>query len=107
MIDFTKPVQCVDGTPATIITTEGRGVCPVLFYLGEETSVRSAHADGTSQYLPDIYSLINVPEPRTYWVRIDGPSYIYAWADLLRDPADATHRITICGDDAKIERIKP
>jgi len=51
-IDFTKPVETIDGTPVQIISTEGRGRYPILGYIGDESQyVTSWSSDGF--YLSD------------------------------------------------------
>ena len=51
-IDFTKPVETIDGTSVQIISTEGRGKYPILGYIGNKSQyVTSWMPDGF--YLSD------------------------------------------------------
>jgi hypothetical protein len=51
-IDFTKPVETIDGTTVQIISTEGRGKYPILGYIGNKSQyVTSWMPDGF--YLSD------------------------------------------------------
>jgi hypothetical protein len=51
-IDFTKPVETIDGTPVQIISTKGRGKYPILGYIGNKSQyVTSWMPDGF--YLSD------------------------------------------------------
>jgi len=51
-IDFTKPVETIDGTLVQIISTEGRGKYPILGYIGNKSQyVTSWMPDGF--YLSD------------------------------------------------------
>lgn len=47
-IDFSKPVETVDGRPVTILSTEGRGNWPVIGYVGDEDVLSLWTRYGTS-----------------------------------------------------------
>jgi hypothetical protein len=81
-IDFTKPVETIDGTPVQIVSTEGRGRYPILGYIGHESQyITSWSSDGF--YLSDKsesdFNLRNkatwqlpAPPEGQQWHRVDG-----------------------------------
>ena len=81
-IDFTKPVETIDGTPVQIVSTEGRGRYPILGYIGDESQyITSWSSDGF--YLSDKsesdFNLRNkatwqlpAPPEGQQWHRVDG-----------------------------------
>lgn len=105
MIDFTKPVQTRDGRPVEIITTKGRGQYPILYYIDDCLEIYRASTNGREAYCNNQspYDLINVPEPRVYFANLTG--YGAEWI-TKHGRAGATHKITITGEDCRIEAIK-
>ena len=62
MVDFTKPVQCVDGTKARVLCLD-RGDSQkqsIVALLGDDEYVAFYDADGISPFNPGL-TLINVP----------------------------------------------
>ena len=78
MTDFTKPVQTRSGLPVTIITTEGRGVYPIIGYVDDSTLPAGWSKDGRdgAHYSDYSYDLINIPEKRVmlihFYIEDDG-----------------------------------
>ena len=71
MTDFTKPVQTRNGLPVTIITTEGRGLFPIIGYMGDSNYIESWLSNGKGHKHKDsCYDLINVPEKRVGYINI-------------------------------------
>ena len=71
MTDFTKPVQTRSGLPVTIITTEGRGRCSIIGYLGEQDCLTHWLSDGRYTHASKTkHDLINVPKKRVMYVNI-------------------------------------
>lgn len=69
MIDFTKPVRTKSGEPVEIITTEGRGPCPVIGYVGERYVVYQWFLDGrfSVKQTETLVDLENIPQKRSGW----------------------------------------
>lgn len=101
MVDFTKPVQTSDGRPVEIITTKGRAPYPVIGYVDDNSMPISWTIRGRqySDESPSANDLINVPEKREYWVDFVN----FRVRDYYFN--DATHKITIFGDDCRIEKL--
>lgn len=58
------PLRCKDGTPVTILTTEGRDPAyPTLGYVGEDTELVQWDSQGKSKYFTrnDGGDLVNIP----------------------------------------------
>lgn len=70
VIDFTKPVQTKDGESVEIITTNGRGMYPVLGFIGDNDAPKSFTVDGVYYTGENFsYDLENVPEKEIEIVR--------------------------------------
>lgn len=62
-IDWSKPVQTRDGTLVSILSRKGRGIFPVIGYIGDATEVDTWTAEGKYRRIasqPE--DLMNVPE---------------------------------------------
>ncbi len=71
-IDFTKPVQTIDGQPVEIITTKGRDKkYPVIGYIGNSSTFHGFTLHG--EYIEDEenkLNLMNVPEKKTMYLNV-------------------------------------
>ena len=113
MVDWTKPIQTVDGVPCELLTTKGRGSYPVLVYHGTEAVPRSYRING--RYLGDWedseYDIINVTSWRTLWLCVYESGGVDAYntplhEGFLRDPKRSVFRIEIVGDVVTGKRVK-
>lgn len=64
-LDLTKPLQTMEGLPVTVISTKGRGACPVLGYVGVAEKLRAWSDTGVGG-AGSWQSLMNVPPPKQY-----------------------------------------
>lgn len=68
-IDFTKPVETVEGIPVTIISNEGRGEYNNIGYVDNDPILRCWTNAGIDDYYPT-YNLQNTPEKIKKWLNI-------------------------------------
>ncbi len=70
-IDWNKPLQTRDGSEVTIITRDGRGKYPVLYYIDNSHNICRATANGL--YIENEThdaDIINKPQKFTHWLNV-------------------------------------
>jgi hypothetical protein len=81
-VDWDKPIQTRDGREVTLVSMKGRGLFPVLYYVGADEELRTCGMDGNF-YVKGLeqshYDIINKPQKIEYWVNVypTGPSMPY------------------------------
>jgi hypothetical protein len=90
-IDFSKPLQTVNGEPVTIVTMDGRGEYPVLGYIGDAPRPSSWSLTGKRDLLdenPYDFDLVNVPEYRYLCLYRGGANVVASLAYESRAEAE-------------------
>lgn len=95
-LDFTKPIRTRDGKGKVVIyCTDAPDEFPIhgrIEFNGGVVLVSRWCANGENFVIPD-YSLVNVPEPLTVWITIDG-DHVSVWKN---EKGAKNHRLSYGG----------